>query len=138
MFSRFKSLFAKPQSVEFRDAELGTLTLDSGVWIGAFQHDGRKLRFVVGGTDSAPDAGLVACVRALLNRFADTERKAVEFLRSRESEIRQAHLDFYSFEFLLEEKLEDFAFEFLADGDDSRVWRVEFVAGRPSQTGFDD
>jgi hypothetical protein len=138
MFSRFKSLFAKPPPVEFRDAQLGVLTLDCGVWIGAVQHDGRKLGFVVGGTDSGPDSGLLACVRTLLARFADTERKAVEFLRSRESEIRQARLSFYSFEFLWGEKPEDFCFEFFADGDDSRVWRVEFVAGQPSQTGFDD
>jgi hypothetical protein len=138
MFSRLKSLFTKQPPVEFRDAELGVLTLDSGVWIGTAWHDGRKLRFLVAGTDSAPDAGLLVRVRALLARFADTERKATEFLRSREPEVGKARLDFYSFDFLWEDKLEDFALEFLADGDDSRVWRVEFIAGQPSQTGFDD
>ena len=56
----------------------------------------------------------------------------------RESELREAQLDFYSFEFLWEDKPNDFAFEFLAGGDDSQVWRVEFIAGQPSQTGFDD
>ena len=138
MFSRLKSLFAKPPPPEFRDSELGVLTLDCGVWIGTAQREQRALRFIVAGTETAPDAGLLGRVRSLLSRFSDTERSAMEFLRSRESEVREARLDFYSFEFLWEDKPDDFAFEFLAGGDDSRVWRVEFVAGQPSQTGFDD
>jgi len=62
----------------------------------------------------------------------------MEFLRSREAELRQARLDFYAFEYLWEDQPDNFAFEFLADESDSRVWRVEFVAGQPSQSGYDD
>ena len=62
----------------------------------------------------------------------------MEFLRNREAELRKARLDFYAFEYLWEDKPDNFSFEFLADGDDSRVWRVEFVAGQPSQSGYDD
>lgn len=139
MFSSLKNLFTKSPPPEFRVSELGVLKLDSGtLWGGAVQRDGRELRFWVGGTETAPDAGLLVSVRRLLARFTDTERSAVEFLRSREVELRQARLDFYAFEFIWEAKPDDFAFEFLADADDSRVWRVEFVAGRPSQTGHDD
>ena len=139
MLARLKSLFAKPPPPEFRDSELGLLTLDcGGVWIGKVQRDGREIRFTVAGTDTVPDPGLLGRVRALLPRFFDVERSAMEFLRSRESGLRQARFDFYSFEFLWEDKPDDFAFEFLSDGDDSRVWRVEFLAGQPHQTGFDD
>ena len=138
MFARLKGFFAKPPAPEFRDPELGVLTLDCGVWIGTVPREGRDLRFIVAGTGTAPDAGLLGQVRGLLARFPETERSAVEFLRRQESELRQAQLDFYSFEFLWEDKPDDFALEFLAGGDDSRVWRVEFIAGQPSQTGFDD
>jgi hypothetical protein len=138
MFSSLKNLFTKSPPPEFRDSELGVLNLDGGIWGCTVQRDGRELRFWVGGTKTAPDAGLLASVRRLLARFPDTERCAIEFLRSREAELRQARLDFYAFEFIWEAKPDDFAFEFLAGGDDSRVWRVEFVAGQPSQTGYDD
>ena len=138
MFSSLKNLFTKSPSPEFRDSELGVLKGDSGIWGGTVQRDGRELQFWVGGTETARDAGLLGSVRSLLARFADTERSAIEFLRSREAELRQARLVFYAFEFIWEAKPDDFAFEFLADGDNSRVWRVEFVAGQPSQTGYDD
>jgi hypothetical protein len=118
--------------------EFGTLTFESGLWSGQIQRDGREVHFFVAGTDATPDAGLLSCVHSLLARFRETERIAMEFLRIREPELRQAKLDFDSFSFLWEDKPDDFAFEFLADGDDSRAWRVEFVAGQPNQTGFDD
>ena len=123
---------------QLQHAEFGTLTFESGLWSGQIQREERQLPFSVAGTDTAPDAGLLNGVRNLLSRLRDTERIAMEFLRSREPELRQARLDFYSFEFIWENKPNDFALEFLADGDDSRVWRVEFVAGQPSQAGFDD
>lgn len=31
-----------------------------------------------------------------------------------------------------------YTLEFVADQDDSRVWRVEFEVGQPSRTSFDD
>jgi len=138
MFSSLKNLFTKSPPPEFRDSELGVLTLECGVWGGTVQHDGRELRFSVGGTETAPDAALLGSVRSLLARFSDTERSAIEFLRSRETDLRQARLDFYSFDFIWEAKPDNFALEFLANGDDSRVWRVEFVDGQPSEIGYDD
>ncbi len=74
MFDRLKSLFAKPPPPEFRDSELGVLTLDYGVWNGTVQRGGRDLSIIVAGTDAAPDAGLLDRVRSLLTRFPDTER----------------------------------------------------------------
>ena len=138
MISILKNLFTKSPPPEFHDKDLGVLKVDRGIWGGTVLHDGREVRFSVGGTETAPDPGLLASVRRLLMRFSDTERSAIEFLRSREVELHQARLDFYEFEFIWEAKPNDYAFEFLADGDDSRVWRVEFVAGQPSQTGYDD
>lgn len=138
MFSIFKKHFTKSQPPEFRDSELGVLTFECGVWGGTVQHDGREIRFWIGGTGTAPDAGLLCSVRSLLSKFSDTERRAVEFLRSRETELCQARLDIYSFDFIWEARPDNFALEFLADGDDSRVWRVTFVAGQPSETGYED
>ena len=139
MFSSLKNLFTKSTPPEFHDSELGVLKLDCGtVWGGTVQQDGRELRFWIGGTGTAPDAALLASARRLLARFPDTERSAVEFLRSRETELRQARLDFSSFQFIWEARPDDFALEFLANQDDSGVWRVEFVDGQPSQTGYED
>lgn len=138
MLSRLKRLFAKPPAPEFRDEELGVFTFYGSVWMGKVRRDGRDLRFSVAGTETAPDAGLLGRVRSLLAEFADVERAAIQFLRSRESELHQARLEFYSFELLWEDKPDDFTFEFLADRDDSRVWRADFVAGQPRHTGFDD
>jgi hypothetical protein len=138
MFKSLKSLFAKPAPAEFGDPELGSLKADGGVWGGSVRREGRDVRFWLAGTKTAPDAVLLGRVRALLSGFSDTERKAMEFLRAHEPELRQARLDFYNFEYLWEDKPDDFTFEFLADGDDSLVWHVHFVAGQPSQTGFDD
>ena len=135
---KWKPFQAVAASPEFRHPELGVLTLDCGVWGGSVQRDGRGVRFWVAGTETAPNSGLLGRVCSLLPRFSDAERKAMDFLLSNESELRQSRLDFYSVEFLWEDKPDDFAFEFLADGDDSRVWRVEFVAGQPIHTGFDD
>ena len=138
MFSNIKSWFAKPPPPNFSDSELGVLTLDSGIWMGTAQLDGRTLRFLVAGTENAPDAGLLGCVRSLLARFPTVEQSAIDFLRQKEPELHQAHLDFYSLEFLWEDRPDDFAFEFLLAGDESRIWRVEFVAGQPAISGFDD
>ena len=138
MLSRLRRLFSRPAPVEFRDPELGILVLDCGVWIGSVPLERRRLRFVVAGTETEPYPGLLIRARALRAGFSGVERVAMEFLRSREKEVSESRLEVYAFECLWEERPEDFALEFLADGDDARIWRVEFVAGRPSQTGFDD
>src|SRR4051812_19254111 len=111
MFSLLKSLFTKSPPPEFRDSNLGVLMLDCGVWIGTVQRDGRALRFIVAGTETAPDAVLLDRVRSLLGRFSDMERSAMSFLRSRESELREAQLALYSFEFLWEDRPDDFVLE---------------------------
>jgi hypothetical protein len=138
MFSRLKKQFLKQSEPEFRDSELGVLTFDQGLWTGKTQRDERVLNFTISGTKTGPNSSLLASARALSARFVEIESMAVEFLRSREPELRQARLSFYSFEFLWEDKPDDFTFEFLADGNDSQIWRVDFVGGRPTQTGFDD
>lgn len=138
MFLRLKNLFTKTTPPEFSDPELGILTFDCGIWIGSVHQGGRELRFFVAGTEDAPDAALLGCVRDLLSHLPSVEKTAIEFLRRREAELSQVRLDFYSFEFLWETKPDDFAFEFLADGDDSSIWRVEFVSGKPATSGFDD
>jgi hypothetical protein len=92
----------------------------------------------VGGTGFAPDDTLLEHVGAVLSRFAEVEKQAVEFLRAREAAVRRAGLKVYGLEIPDQKHADDFSLEFLADGDDSRVWRVEFESGQPKLTGFDD
>ena len=138
MFSRIKQLFAKPPAREFNDPELGVLVLADDIWGGKVVRDGRDLRFYVAGTQIAPDAGLLDRIRRLLKHFPETEKAASDFLRSSESQSFFKQLDFYAFDFLWPDKPDNFTFEFLANGNDSQVWRVEFVDGNPRHTGFDD
>jgi hypothetical protein len=123
---------------EVRHPAYGSLTGEGGLWTGVAHPNGREVRFTVGGTDSAPDDGLLRRVDGIIGRFAEVERRAVEHLREHEAEIGRAALDVYGLEVTEGNRPDDFTLEFLADGDDSRVWRVEFEAGQPKQTGFDD
>ena len=118
--------------------DLGLLTADGNLWMGEVQCGGRGIPFVVGGTESAPDESRLAQVQDLLQRLPDLDRRAVEFLRSREPEIRQARVEFYELDVTEQEHGDDFTLEFVADGDGDRVWRVKFEDGLPKSTGFDD
>ena len=138
MFEYIKSLFAKKPPVEFRHPEFGVLTHDSGVWSGKTQRDGRAIRFCVGGTDTAPNAGLLARMSAVIGGFAELERTALEFICSQEPTAKASAFTFYSLDFLWEDKRDDFVFEFTLDGDIDGIWRVEFENGQPKSLGRDD
>ena len=121
--------------------QLGLLTsaeTDSSLWEGQARIDGRDIPFIIGGSETAPDERLVAQLQGIMARFGSLERQAVEFLRSRESEVRDAKLDTYLLDVTDERRQDDFTFEFIDSANDSQVWRVEFVAGEPRHTGFDD
>lgn len=120
---------------------LGLLTSDESddtLWTGQARIDGRDIPFLLGGSATAPDERLVAMLRSITARLGDLERQAIEFLRSRESETRDATLDLYVLDVSDERHPEDFTFQFVDSADDSRVWRVEFAGGEPTHTGFDD
>ena len=123
---------------EVRHPAYGVLTGQGGVWTGIGRSNGREVRFTVGGTESAPDDVLLQRVDAILGKFADVERRAVEFLRREEDEVKRAAFEVYGLDVPDEKHPDDFALEFVADRDDSRVWRVEFESGQPKCTGFDD
>jgi len=123
---------------EVRHPAYGVLKGEGMQWTGICQPDGREVRFTVGGTDSAPDDVLLQRVDAVLGRFAEVERRAVDFLRAQEAEVSKAVFDVYGLEVAEKKHADDFTLEFVADGDDSRVWRVEFESGQPKRTGFDD
>lgn len=123
---------------QFRHEELGVFTSDGDLWSCEFRRDGREFRLLIGGTENAPSERLLTQAQSILGRFAGLEQRAIEFLRSREAELRTATLDFYCLEITEEQRLDDFTFEFIDPRDDSRAWRVEFVAGEPKHTGFDD
>ena len=127
----------KPER-QFQHEEFGVFTSDGDLWSCELRRDGRELRLLIGGTEDVPNERLLAQAQSILGRFAGVEQRAIEFLRSREEELRAATLDFYCLDITDEQHPDDFTFEFLDPRDDSRVWRVEFVAGEPKHTGFDD
>lgn len=137
MFQGLKSLFKAKPPVECLHPEFGVLTFDSGLWGGIAQCDGRHIRFYTGGTESAPDEGLLRCVRELLARFADLERTAVDFLHSQSPGIAGT-LTFYSLDLLWEDKPYLFAMDFSLASDDDGIWRVEFEHGQPKHVGRDE
>jgi len=121
--------------------QLGLLTsaeTDSSLWEGKARIDGRDIPFIIGGSETAPDERLVAQLQSIMARFGSLERQAIEFLRRRESEVRDAKLETYLLDLSDERRHDDFTFEFVDSASDSQVWRVEFVAGEPRHTGFDD
>jgi hypothetical protein len=138
MFQRLKLLFAAKPAVEFRHPEFGVLTLDSGLWSGEAQRDSRSIRFCIGGTDTAPDTGLLDRVRELVGRFPEVERTALDFLRAQDARVREGEFEFYSLDFLLEDKPHLYTLEFTLAGDDDGIWRVEFESGQPKYVGRDD
>lgn len=123
---------------EVRHPMYGLLTGEDGLWTGIARTNGREVRFTVGGTDTTPDDELLRQVDGIIDRFADVERRAVEHLREHEEEVGKATLEVYGVDVVDNSHVDDFTLEFVADADDSRVWRVEFEEGQPKRTGFDD
>jgi len=123
---------------EVRHPTYGLLTGDGGVWTGTARSSGWEVRFTVSGTDSAPDENLLQRVGDIIGRFPELERRAVEHLREHEVGIGKGALDVYGLDVAESDHPDDFTLEFVADADDSRVWRVEFEGGQPKRTGFDD
>ena len=140
MFDRIKTIFAKPKtpSVEFRDVEFGILTSEADLWSGAAKRDGMSIPFTVAGTLTAPDSGLIDRVRDITRRFHDVESEGLAFLQAEVPEVRSSKFTFHNLEFLWEDKPGTYALEWLADGDDSCFWRVNYEAGKPKEAGFDD
>lgn len=127
----------KPER-QFQHPDFGVFTSNDDLWTAEVKQAGRDIRICVGGSNSAPSERLLSQVQSILGRFAALEGRATEFLRSREAEVRGAQLEFYILEVTDEQRPDDFVFEFLDAHDESRAWRVEFVAGEPRHTGFDD
>lgn len=140
MFNRIRALFTKAETPprEFHDAEFGVLTSEVDLWTGTVARDGITIRFTVAGTQAAPDGGLLDRVRDIVRRFRDIEAEGLAFLRAEVPEVRSSKLTFYGLEILWEDKPDVYALEWLADGDDSCVWRVNYEAGKPKEAGFDD
>jgi hypothetical protein len=126
---------------EIQHPQLGLLASsgpDFSLWEGRTRIDGRDIPFVIGGSETAPDERLVAQLQSIIARFGSLERQAIEFLRSRESDVRDSKLVTYLLDVSDERRHDDFTFEFVDSANDSQVWRVEFVDGEPKHTGFDD
>ena len=121
--------------------QLGLLTsdeTDETLWTGQTGTEGCKIPFLLGGSADGPDQRLVSQLQSILGRFTDLESQAIEFLHSRESEIRGAQLNLYLLELSNKQRPKDFTFEFVDSANDSRIRRVEFVDGKPWRAEFDD
>ncbi len=116
----------------------GTLISEYDIWSGMVRQGGRDIPFLIGGPGDAPDPRLLEQLEKLLGRFEELERRALAFLREREPDLGDVRFKFYGLNLTDEHRPEDFTFEFLAHGDDSFVWRVDFVSGEPKYTGMDD
>lgn len=127
----------KPER-QFTHPEFGVFDSDGAIWSCELHRNDRRFQLVIGGNENAPSEGLLAQAGTILGRLALTEQSAIEFLRAREEETRTAELRLYSLEIVDDQLPNNFTFEFIDPHDDSRVWRVEFVAGEPKETGFDD
>lgn len=77
-------------------------------------------------------------MREVVGRFSEIERRALDFLRAEEASVRQGEFEFYSLDFLWEDKPHLYALEFTLAGDDDGIWRVEFESGQPNYVGRDD
>lgn len=137
MIKWLKTWFVSKPPMEFHHPEFGVLTFDAGLWSGVVRRDGRDVPFHTGGSESAPDAGLLRRVRDVLDRFPDVEREALDFLRSQSPGVSGA-FTLYALDFLWEDKPHLFALEFSLAGDDDGIWRVEFDNGVPKHVGRDD
>jgi hypothetical protein len=122
---------------QFRHPDFGTLTFEQGLWHGQIQRDARAINFKVAGIKSSPDATLIERLHAAILNLPELERRALEFTRSQEPEVRPGEFTFKSLDFLWGDKPDVFALEFSLTDDDG-IWRVEFEAGRPKSVGRDD
>lgn len=122
----------------FRHAEFGVFTSDGDLWSCELHRESRALRLLIAGTKDEPNERLLTQAKSILERFAAVEQRAIEFLRNREKELCATTLNFYCLDITNVQRPKDFTFEFIDPRDDSLVWRVEFVAGEPKRTGFDD
>ena len=138
MFKSIKSWFGKKPSAQFQHPEFGLLTNDGGIWSGETQIGGRRIQFHISGSDTAPDLGLINSARSIMSKFAELERSALEFICSEEAGAKPDDFTIYSLDWLWEDKLDDFVFEFEMKGDIDGIWRVEFEKGLPKSLGRDD
>ena len=119
-------------------AELGKLVYDSGLWSGKLHLGGRSIPFHVAGTEAGPDPSLLDQLPRKPETFGEWEQAAKDFIGLKEPKLKREYLEFYSLDFLWDDRPQAFALEFTLAGDVDGVWRVEFVDGRPQSVGRDD
>jgi hypothetical protein len=124
-----------------RHPRLGVLESDGydpTLWRGQLRGNGSPIQFCIGGSREGPDGRLAGSLAEVAARLDAVEREAGDFLREREPEIGGATLDPHQLDFSDDRRPDEFAFEFVAGSDDARIWRVEFVGGKPVAHGWDD
>lgn len=102
-----------------------------------FHHGAESFQLSLGGSDSAPDYRLLAAASRLRPRFDELRDTALRFITSQESSARPEHFTIYGFNFLWEDRADDFVLEFSMAGDIDGIWRVEFESDTPKFLGRD-
>jgi|GEM_PF-4476670 len=138
MFARLKQMFALKTPVQFEHTAFGCFEGSDGVWTASISHGSDSFQLSLGGSDSAPDDRLLAAAARLLPRFDELRNIALRFITSQESSARPEHFTIYGFDFLWEDRPDDFVLEFTMVGDIVGIWRVEFESGAPKFLGRDD
>jgi hypothetical protein len=122
----------------FEHNELGPFVAEGDLWT-SIVPDGRKsLELSLAGNETGPHPALLAAASALLQRLAEVEKAALDFLTSQEEAPDREDFICQSLEFVREDYPNHFSLSYVLFGDDGGVWRVEFEDGEPIFLARDD
>ena len=133
----------KPSQKHLTDEVLGLLAYeDEEWWAATVTVQGRKLGFYIGG-DTSPDAGRLAHAREIVGSFADFSSRVGAFLAdcaATKDWERYADeilaLEIESVALLVPGSAND-GMIYFSGRDENRVWRCDYVDGKPVDLGFD-
>ena len=149
MFAKLKKLLFDdptkgwPRSVQ--DAKLGELKLsdDAEWWEGSVELGGRQVGFKIGG-EGKPDERMLQAAYGIIAQWNDfehalaaflvSETEANEFFPPYATEIEQLVIDDICL--FWPERPKD-GMIYFRGGEDERLWRCDYVNGKPQSLGFD-
>ena len=143
LLSRLLSGKPKVRTEKFEDDVLGALRLsaEEDWWEATVSTVNGIVGFKIGG-DSAPSRVLIAHAQDIVRTFDDFVRIVGEFLaeearrkRPYAEEIRQLRIEEVCL--FWPERPED-GMIFFKGGNEFRVWRCDYIGGKPERLGFDD
>lgn len=124
--------------IEFQHPVFGKMKREMRLWSGKITLADKPIPFCVDGRADQPSERLLLHLQGILDNFAQIEAEALSFALSKEPTLANVKLVPCSINILDEEHPDTFTLELIADDDDSRVWYMDFVNGKPKEFGFDD